>query len=1116
MSKIKLPDIFTGELYGIIYAYKKRIQRILDEYDIAIFMARKAICFYDALRYNEEITETDCKVISSRVVDYNTLEELRNKKIAVIDDVVVRGKSISRVATILSQEGIEADYYVVACEESFSNSFNKDIKLLEETYNIFSRYNIYQLSGIITKYIESSMRTFNVDSPIFDLSENYNSIQRILRDSGALNLTSGLQSKYKIDNRTLYFDIDINSLDKKSEISQIIENSIIKIRFYCDDTRVFAIPFVLLPQCDTKLINSFYELFKNDKTDNLIECKDARIIEENKLKIVSYLLSDTLFHSFAKSMGLTFKKDIQNEMFQFNKDLDELLPYPSRNSLLNLFEGIKIKGVNLSKFELIDFVKMGYQFISTIDPDTLKYENYKGEKYGSEDDDKNKLTQIAFSFSDMLIWITNNIGENENNEIYVSSVIDIFIDMGFIVPAILHIKESTILRAYKMGEYSKLTREQINSFINMLFEYENKTQKGIERIEFEKLCVLFFKQEISLNHFRQVENYEEGCYGIAYTYYGPRVSTSNIPYVVPEDTPLITDLSGENRVAKRYRLNNKIYKDYRKGARRVYTVPYPKDVNDDVLENASTSFAAGFAEIKRIFEEHPYERGNSYWGSCIHTFPQYLTILAIGNNPKNQILSLCAEIFWVKELNEILTLNPSNLSVEKYQKCLKGINSGLWKYRCFKKKALKKASFNLQSLNVFIAAYIMPMNTIYDCSKYIYDFLDECGTFLYKSAYIINEVLYKKNYLDDYRFDDELTYEKGGVWGKDPKTIFNISNYYFEDFKDLRKNIKNNIEEAYNSDSFYETTQKYNNELIKEATNILNKCDLYLENENARICEIQQFLVVYSKNSYLPNDYKGIKPCGLKDFSNSKNIQVFSIPYKNEAAHIISNVLTQTQDVNDCKYIMIDLSESDNIGYFQVSENAKGGEAKNIIDRIINVISRTSLETCRCLYFYQNYKPQYKSFRNIKIKLLETFQDQLCDSFKLYKYLIESEDNNMNIKISAESGASVVVGDSNEVKIDNSKNTTINAEGLMDELKLAINEISKSNELTDSEKESLISVMEKAKTSIENNSENEKKDAKDRFNLIKGFIVDKAPSILANLANLSQLAIFFGLQPPIF
>jgi hypothetical protein len=120
----------------------------------------------------------------------------------------------------------------------------------------------------------------------------------------------------------------------------------------------------------------------------------------------------------------------------------------------------------------------------------------------------------------------------------------------------------------------------------------------------------------------------------------------------------------------------------------------------------------------------------------------------------------------------------------------------------------------------------------------------------------------------------------------------------------------------------------------------------------------------------------------------------------------------------------------------------------------------------------------------------------------------------MSINISAESGASVVIGDKNEVTIDNSKNININAEGLMNELQLAIENISKSNELSDEEKESLISVMETAKKSVKNNSEKDKKEAKNAFNLIKGFMVDKAPKLLASLANMAQLAVFFGIQPP--
>lgn len=80
MTKVKLTDVFAGDYLRAVTAHVGRIQNILDEYDIAIFMARKAICFYEALKNNNEIEPTNCRVVSSRIIYYNTLETYREKK----------------------------------------------------------------------------------------------------------------------------------------------------------------------------------------------------------------------------------------------------------------------------------------------------------------------------------------------------------------------------------------------------------------------------------------------------------------------------------------------------------------------------------------------------------------------------------------------------------------------------------------------------------------------------------------------------------------------------------------------------------------------------------------------------------------------------------------------------------------------------------------------------------------------------------------------------------------------------------------------------------------------------------------------------------------------------
>lgn len=70
---LSVPDIFPQKYSDIIQKYIKRLNTILSEYDAVIFMARKAICFYDSLIMQKEISKTPNCCIMSRACLKNFL-----------------------------------------------------------------------------------------------------------------------------------------------------------------------------------------------------------------------------------------------------------------------------------------------------------------------------------------------------------------------------------------------------------------------------------------------------------------------------------------------------------------------------------------------------------------------------------------------------------------------------------------------------------------------------------------------------------------------------------------------------------------------------------------------------------------------------------------------------------------------------------------------------------------------------------------------------------------------------------------------------------------------------------------------------------------------------------
>lgn len=80
MRKVNFADTFSVEYLDLIVKYKNRIQNFLETYDIIIFMARKAICFYKAMVVNGEIIPNEkCVVLSSRILSYNVINNYKGK-----------------------------------------------------------------------------------------------------------------------------------------------------------------------------------------------------------------------------------------------------------------------------------------------------------------------------------------------------------------------------------------------------------------------------------------------------------------------------------------------------------------------------------------------------------------------------------------------------------------------------------------------------------------------------------------------------------------------------------------------------------------------------------------------------------------------------------------------------------------------------------------------------------------------------------------------------------------------------------------------------------------------------------------------------------------------------
>lgn len=1001
MGKIKFEDIFINDYLTVITSYCNRIQYILDEYDVAIFMARKAICLYSAMMNNGELRNTSCHVISSRVIDYDSLERFQNQKIAVIDDVVVKGESINQVALKLSEAGVNADYYVAVCEVSFAEQFVKNGVFLNESFTYYTKQEVYQLAGLITQYIEASMCSFNIDSPIYDMTDNADELRDLLCENGSAILTSNIQRKYGIQSKVLYFGLRVNE-ECKNDIS-FIEKGVLKIRFYFNENYVLAVPFILLPACNKQILDRLYSYIKCDIVDELVNCDNIRLHDENKFKIISYIFSEKMMRAFLNKYHFNVRKKVENDLFQFDIITDTVINSVEMTSLDSILEGLYIKRIQFDKFYFSAYVRKFYQYILSVLPEKQLYENALGDKIGSGNTEELRLERIAFSFDDLYKSISQD-KEEQMEKIYISSLIDVYIDRGMIVPSIVHYDDNLItLRAYKMGEYSKLTRDQVNAFAKMLFVYQSMLDRDLDRTEFEKLCVLFFQAQITKNFFKENTRYEEGMYSIGYSLYGPRVSTGELRYEVDSDSAIITDFSINKLVDSK---------------KKKYYITRDITIEDKNLRNECHLFAIDFAKLANVFKENPYNIRKNPWNKYVHTYNQFLVLLAIGESPKNQILSLCAELNLMIKLNaDMFFKEEDTIPIPQYRMLLSGIESGLWKYRCFKNNAYEQTEQQICEYGgIEVLRGIISVRRHYDKNKKLLEILDKCGEILFTMAFVVNETLLAVERIEMYNLK-KVNYKIGT---EKLRTIFSVADYYDDIYINKRCYVETCIAEWKNTNRLQTNIKKWMFVLQQEAQIMLDWCDLYLEKDVPNYRFVKKFLILYSPSGRLQNKYRNHNSIDFVNISKAGVILVLPLDNNgSEIDEIIDEVAITTQEISDVVMLYFDMI-NDWESFVQIEQCAKGRYLEKIINKIIGRIDDDPV-TMEKRFFHITPK-EVHTFKNFKETKVNRYDEDTLLQYHIVKYTLRrkkemTEKNTIQINGSV-IGSSIVGGNSSITYIE--------------------------------------------------------------------------------------------------
>lgn len=529
--------------------------------DVFVIMAHKAICLFKVLQDQNYLNIGNKTVISNLSLDFKT-ESLKDKKVAVVDDIMISGTAVSSAVNKAILCGAnESDisvivlaidtYYmrmqfvnklhknILVCEKYLND--NDCIKLSANLSNAFSYYGIpYDYDFPIYEGIridnEHNVLFHNFFWNLFDISNNY-------QKEG--DIDSYLIIPKKIFLNEFYKSLGVNFINSVNfKIKVYIKN------YTNREPECTITPLCLFNEVEKSDIETLFEVFK----PNLDEVEFSI---KAKTRYIQYYLSHRLFLYFRKISSLTYNENIKpndiNILFGnvlgnkiYNKLFDNSIIY-NDNQIVIECENIDLKIYDEFISATKESEKTG-DFDDSEESEVLKkiknippllkpfmwwydYKEIHVRKLLKETpvnfiDDYNsiakKMSRLNSGFSfNTLIKILNISSEEEKNAL--SIFIDRSIDLGILVPTIYYNEEKqTICRAYRHGEDLPFALSDQIRLLEFLLVLERKikninnswdkdnSEGGIAHVSFEKMIVAFYqiglKQGNIFNRFLGFDN----------------------------------------------------------------------------------------------------------------------------------------------------------------------------------------------------------------------------------------------------------------------------------------------------------------------------------------------------------------------------------------------------------------------------------------------------------------------------------------------------------------------------------------------------------------------------------------------------------------------------------
>lgn len=512
--------------------------------DVFVVMAQKAFCLIQLLKKHGQINKDN--IYSSAALEFASINFV-DKKIVIIDDIVVSGSALSEITNKLYKLGVSYEnisFITIARDIDFQTmDFTYDQQSILTCALSLSDPECIELSYDVAKLLSYFGEPYDTDFPDYDEFICDEKIFKKIYVSPFWNTYETTNEEQKLGGITTIslFPTSIfeSSFWKKMPV-ELTNITNLKIRLYIKKHHlgyaVKVLPMVLFDEITHADLDKIFSCFVSN-----ISCFD---VETNwsgrtKFKFLQFYLSHQLLKSVLREIDSSIKCILNLEILKSR--FGDLI----YNSILNILsEDITLRERYTEKF--ISPSPNTFSYKANFDIEKIPsstyinneifkpfLERHINEEIPTRNQIKDPIKHFVSDYDTIksyslrlregysfraLLEITTDIKEHYNCEHLISLFLDRAIDLGIIVPIIYHnLENDSYCRAYRHGEdlpFGIADQYRVLYFLKQLYErlyFEYREEVHISTISFEKILVLFFQIGLKngglFNRFLGFDNY---------------------------------------------------------------------------------------------------------------------------------------------------------------------------------------------------------------------------------------------------------------------------------------------------------------------------------------------------------------------------------------------------------------------------------------------------------------------------------------------------------------------------------------------------------------------------------------------------------------------------------